>query len=643
MEIAYLSPIPRIVESFAAQGVVREGFKVHVYAAGSSVPAVTYTDATLTRTNENPIVLLRRGELPSSIWARSGTMLRVAITDPQGAPVPGGTVDQLPLIHDSFAMLHPRTPSEAAAAVSPVNYRYEPGNVLRYGADPSGATSSFRAVQDCLKAAVTGKNTAGMGDHGRIYFPRGTYLIDGDGVFSNAADFQRGFIIEGDGLASSVLILKTDGANRWFYNNSAPSTQQYIFVTVRDLQFTSDEPARGNGFKFQQDQGWRFFRCWMLKLCTAIDSEGSLLGNVGSEHKFYSCKFTAIHNAVHVFNSAQCMNIEYHGCDIETIYGDVFQVAAGGGGALRVFGGSFIMDDGGSPHYLLNINGGGLANNNNTFTFNGIQTEMHSTNNRLVYYGSGSGGAHVVFNECNITATNGARRQVDISTARVTFNRCVITQNQGDTYLAGGPRGGGGDQYGEPGSIHFVECDVPENLSYRCTAPRDAGDGLAWGQISARGCYNNGFVPSDARIHRYAIDFDLNWFNGGRAGNFPGLKSISVKPQNRPWPYADAAYDWIVTLPADALIASIEVFRPANAGGDSNYVLHVGNGDRSVVYGTDGGGIRASVARKIIVKKDITELIAAGSSNPQNQVRVWADPTTSYAGAAGGFFIVQYY
>jgi hypothetical protein len=643
MPNAHQSPIPLIVNGLAAARTVAAGFKVHVYFAESSVPAATFADSSLTRKNDNPMILGADGRLPADVWAPSGVMLRVVITDPKDRPVSGGSIDRLPLIDDSFSALHPRTAQEAAAGVAPANYRFPPGNVLRYGADPTGSASSYRAVRDCLKAAVTGANAAGMGDHGRVYFPRGTYLIDDDAVFNDAADFQRGFIIEGDGLASSVLVLKTAGAERWFYDNATRSTQQYIFVTVRDLQFTSDSARYGSGFRFQQDQGWRFFRCWMLNLFTAIDSEGGLTGNVGSEHKFFSCKFTGIRNAVHLFNSAQCMNIEYHGCDVESIYGDIFQVAAGGGGALRVFGGSFIMDDGGSVRHLLNIAGSGLGNNNNTFTFNGIQTEMHSQNNRLVNFGSGSGGAHIVFNECNITATNGPRRQVDVSTARVTFNRCVLTQNQGDTYQVGGPAAGGGDQYGEPGSIHFVECDVPENLSVRCATSRGAGDGLAWGLISARGCYNNAFVPSDPRTHRYAIDFDLNWYNGGRASNFPGLKTVSVKPQNRPWPFADAVYDWIVTLPVDALIANILVFRPGNDGRDEPYTLHVGNGDRSAVYGTDGGGIPAPGARSIVVQRNFAQLIAAGSTSPANQVRVWANPTTSFGGAVGGYFIVQYY
>jgi hypothetical protein len=643
MTSAFLSPIVVIVEAYARQRTVKAGYQVNTYVAGTSIRAATFTDSTLTVQNANPIVLLADGRLPASVWGPSGTVLKLVISDPQGIPIPGGTIDNLPLVDDTFCSLYPRTKAEIASGVIPRNCTYPPGNVLRYGADPTGVASSFEAIQNCLKAAVTGNNVAGMGDHGRVYVPRGTYLIDGDGVFNNSADFQRGFILEGDGLGSSVLKLKTDGARIWFYNNVAKSTQQYIFVTVRDLQFTSDSAANGNGFRFQQDQGWRFFRCWLLNLHTAIASEGGFTGNVGSEHKFYSCKFTAIHDAVHLFNSAQCMNIEYHGCDIESIYGDVFRIGAGGGGALRVFGGSYIMDDGGTPRYLLNIDGGGLGNNNNTFTVNGIQTEMHSSNNRLVYHGSGSGGAHIVLNECNITATNGARQQVNVSTARVTFNRCVLTQNQGDTYQVSGPPGGGGDQYGEPGSIHFIECDVPENLSSLCSTASDSGDDLAWGMVSARGCYNNRFVPSDIRTHRYAIDFDLNWYNGGRASNFPGLKTVSVKPQNRSWPFADARYDWCVTLPSNALIVNIYVFRPANAGGSAAYTLHVGNGDKSVVYGTDGGGISASAARSIIVQYDVARLLSAGVSNPRNQVRVWADPTTSYAGAMGGYFIVQYY
>jgi len=71
--------------------------------------------------------------------------------------------------------------------------------------------------------------------------------------------------------------------------------------------------------------------------------------------------------------------------------------------------------------------------------------------------------------------------------------------------------------------------------------------------------------------------------------------------------------------------------------------MHVGNGDKSKVYGSDGGGIAAPLARSIVVQNDIGQLIGTSGATPDGQVRVWADPTTPYAEALGGYFIVQYY
>ena len=230
------------------------------------------------------------------------------------------------------------------------------------------------------------------------------------------------------------------------------------------------------------------------------------------------------------------------------------------------------MDDGGSVRYLLNIAGTGLGNNNNSFTVTGIQTEMHSTNNRLVRQGPGSGGAHVVFNECNITATNGAREQVvrldgsgDVQSLRA--------DTEPGRYLSRA-RPGRRRRSIRRGGFHSFR-RVRRSGKPIVFVQRAAGaDGLAWGQISARGCFNNFFKPTEPRIERHAVDFDLNWYNGGRCANFPGLKTISVKPQNRSWPCVDADYDWVVTLPAHALIANIQVFRPANDGPAVPYTLH---------------------------------------------------------------------
>src|ERR1700722_2672148 len=107
MATAYLSPIERIMQVFADQGMVHAGYKVNIYAPGSAIPLTTYSDAILSSPNDNPIVLLADGRLPASIWAPSGTALKVVITNPQGRPVPGGTCDNLSLIDDTFSSLHP--------------------------------------------------------------------------------------------------------------------------------------------------------------------------------------------------------------------------------------------------------------------------------------------------------------------------------------------------------------------------------------------------------------------------------------------------------------------------------------------------------------------------------------------------------
>lgn len=531
-----------------------------------------------------------------------------------------------------------RTPAEVEAGVTPVNYAYEPGNVLRFGADDTGATDCSAAIRNTLAAILYGDSVSGIGDHGRLYFPRGTYRIEDDGVFNDiTGSLERGFIIEGDGLASTVLKIITGGSvARYFYNNTTPGTQEHIFVTVRDLMLTSDDASFGRGFKFYQDQGWRFFRVWFYQLNICIESQGGASGVTGSEHKFYSCKFTEIELYVHFINNTQTLNIEYHGCDVESITGHIFYVDSGGGGDLRVFGGSYILDDSGADKYLLYIDGTANGANNNTFSFNGIRTELHTTDNtKLVFKGTASTSANISFNDCNITAQGTAREIVNITGAHLTFNRCnmptdmeytIVTSGGGITY----------ERHGEPGSIVFNECADSETLSSRITTG-------SFGYARARGCYKAEYQSGVANKFRYAMDFDLNWMNVGRAQNFAGLKIVNAKISSGLWPAtgdSDAA-DWTVQLPDNALIRNIYVYRPAGASG-STYTLKVGNGDKSTTYADDGGGLGSNVAHSITVEKTLATLISAGTSNPNNQVRVWADPNVNDP-VTGGYFIVEYY
>jgi hypothetical protein len=80
-----------------------------------------------------------------------------------------------------------RTANEIAVSVTPTDIRYPIGNVLRYGADPTGATDSASAIRDCLKVLNNARTTGNSGVYGSFafasdgapecFFPSGVYTI----------------------------------------------------------------------------------------------------------------------------------------------------------------------------------------------------------------------------------------------------------------------------------------------------------------------------------------------------------------------------------------------------------------------------------------------------------------------------------
>lgn len=67
-------------------------------------------------------------------------------------------------------LLYPRTAAESAAGVIPTFYAYPAGNILRYGADPTGVASSWLA----FKNATTVAKATGLA----VAVPAGNFLID---------------------------------------------------------------------------------------------------------------------------------------------------------------------------------------------------------------------------------------------------------------------------------------------------------------------------------------------------------------------------------------------------------------------------------------------------------------------------------
>lgn len=98
---------------------------------------------------------------------------------------------------------YPQTPQESAAGVTPLASLmiYAPYNVLRYGADPSGATTSRTAFQNAFLVATVAY-PAGAPRHHPICIPAGTYLIDNPGLNWTV---QQDIRVVGDGPQQSVL------------------------------------------------------------------------------------------------------------------------------------------------------------------------------------------------------------------------------------------------------------------------------------------------------------------------------------------------------------------------------------------------------------------------------------------------------
>jgi len=83
----------------------------------------------------------------------------------------------------------PETAAETAASVTPTNYQYEPGNVLRYGATGDGSTDDSTTIQNAINTTQN------------VYFPDGDYRCAN---LTASTNFQT-FYADG---ASGVLIRK---------------------------------------------------------------------------------------------------------------------------------------------------------------------------------------------------------------------------------------------------------------------------------------------------------------------------------------------------------------------------------------------------------------------------------------------------
>lgn len=201
-------PMPRL-QFFDASGRPLAGGKVYTYSAGTSTPLVTYTDATGTVANANPVVLDAGGF--ANIWVKN-SVYRIVVQNSAG--VQQWTADNV-ANPGAFAASGGYAVLDGAGFVPQAELNYsnggtgavnrsiqsklsEPGVSVRdYGAIGDDSTDDLAAFQRAAAALpATG---------GRIFIPNGKYKLSATWVIS-----QPGVVVQGCGSNQSPVFDASD-------------------------------------------------------------------------------------------------------------------------------------------------------------------------------------------------------------------------------------------------------------------------------------------------------------------------------------------------------------------------------------------------------------------------------------------------
>lgn len=211
------------------------GGQLFSYQGGTSTPAPTYTDSTGATPLPNPIILNARGETAistgtsSGLWIPPNTAYKFVLQDIFGNTI--WTIDQVyapvanlnaslgaiavnivPSSDNTYSLgsalnswanvyvgdegapvldttsgnigFYDETAAETAAGITPVAPVWPPGDVRRYGADPTGVSDSGTAINNAFLASVNGTV---------VSFPKGTFTVAGTLTLAN----RTGVVVRG--------------------------------------------------------------------------------------------------------------------------------------------------------------------------------------------------------------------------------------------------------------------------------------------------------------------------------------------------------------------------------------------------------------------------------------------------------------
>ena len=222
---------------FTDNGTPLAGGLLYTYLAGTSTAATTYTTSAGNVPNSNPIVLNSAGRVQTEIWLTQGVSYKFVLKTSafitigtydniDGAADPADIYAALAASSGSSLVGFIQSGSGAVATTVQAKLR-ESVSVLDFGATGDGVTDDTAAIQAAIASAqaspqyqsynpaITGGGVFG-GYMGRIYFPKGTYVISNTITVTSSyldIDFGNSVLLKSGSFPANAFVF--DCTNAW--------------------------------------------------------------------------------------------------------------------------------------------------------------------------------------------------------------------------------------------------------------------------------------------------------------------------------------------------------------------------------------------------------------------------------------------
>lgn len=321
---AYLATFP-VFRAFDQFGFPLAGGKLYTYAAGTTTPQATYTDASGTTPNANPVILDSTGQ--ANVWLGQGLSYKMVLKDTFNVTL--WTVDGISDAVNNLRLDLADTTDPAKGdaligvrlnALNAVGRTQHDKNadivsVKDFGAKGDGVTDDGNAIRYAHASSS------------HVYYPAGVYKFSGDPITQKEANFSM--IGDGPGLTTIQL-----AANTQFHTYGSVVDS----LTVSGISFTgglgffkwtstatnvNNEKMFNNcTFKlytrcavennYSDSPYWKFYDCIFIA-ANSTSTIGVALGSNSDLSVFDSCSF--LKNRIHVKGLGALIRTKFDKCD----------------------------------------------------------------------------------------------------------------------------------------------------------------------------------------------------------------------------------------------------------------------------------------------------------------------------------------